>query len=77
MKIIKLIYIGEQFYELSKSLMSSIYTEDTHERYDWGFVNVALRNGDHVHIRPATDDELGKLIRGIKPISKPTLVQRK
>ena len=54
---VELIFIGDKFYSESKSIMSSIYTVDA-ERSDWGFVQVALRNGESVHIRPATKIEM-------------------
>lgn len=53
-----LIYVGEKYYEQSKSMMSSLYEEGTLERWDWGFVNVALRKGEPVNIRPATELEI-------------------
>jgi len=66
-KITKLIFIGDDFYNASRTMMSPIYAE-TGERYDWGFVNRDLQAGKKVHIRPATADELrkyqGKLIFG-------------
>ena len=55
--IMKLIYIGDKFYEESKSIMSPVYTEHE-ERSDWGFMQVALRNGEDVNIRQATSEEL-------------------
>lgn len=54
-----LIYIGEDFYWKSKTLMSSLYTEDG-RRSDWGFVSIALKNGDQVNIRQATEGEIAK-----------------
>lgn len=53
----ELIYIGDEFYKKSCSMMSSIYGVDG-SRQDWGFVNIALKNGQSVHIRPATPAEL-------------------
>jgi hypothetical protein len=53
----KLIYIGDKFYTESKSIMSPVYTEHG-ERSDWGFIQVALRNGGEVNIRQATSVEL-------------------
>lgn len=53
----KVVYIGERFYTESGSIMSSIYTEDG-ARTDWGFVNLALANGDEVHIRQASEVEI-------------------
>jgi hypothetical protein len=49
----KLIYIGYHFYHESRTYMSPIYTE-TGERSDWGFVQIALKNGENVEIRQAT-----------------------
>lgn len=56
---IKLIYIGDEFYFKSGTMMSSIYTEKG-QRSDWGFVNVALREGKNVSIRPATQVEMDR-----------------
>lgn len=53
----KLIYIGDHFYQESGTAMSPIYTEDG-QRSDWGFVQVALRKGESVSIRQATQQEL-------------------
>lgn len=50
--MIKLVFIGEDFYWKSKTIMSSIYTEDG-RRYDWGFVTIALKEGEEIHIRQA------------------------
>lgn len=55
-----LVYIGDKFYGESGSVMSPIYevTKDgIFERSDWGFVQVALRNGEEIHIRQATAPE--------------------
>ena len=52
----KLIYIGDHFYSESGSLMSPIYGEDG-SRSDWGKVQMALRQGDEVSIRQATQQE--------------------
>ena len=57
MEEVKLIFIGNKFYNKSGSVMSSIYTEHG-ERFDWGFVEVALEEGKEVHIRPASSVEL-------------------
>lgn len=53
----QLIYIGDHFYAESGTMMSPIYTEDG-RRMDWGFVQCALRDGQTVNIRPATQAEL-------------------
>jgi hypothetical protein len=55
-EIIPLIFIGDRFYHESKSVMSSIYTEDGF-RFDWGFVSIALEEGHKITIRPATTEE--------------------
>jgi hypothetical protein len=58
------VYIGEDFYHKSGTIMSSLYKilpkSDPLQyiRTDWGYVQVALRQGEEVHIRPATEDEL-------------------
>ncbi len=52
----ELIYIGEKFYFKSGTAMSSIY-DIFGNRQDWGKVQIALQNGESVHIRPATEDE--------------------
>jgi hypothetical protein len=57
-KEIQLFFIGDKFYSESRTVMSSIYVKDTFERYDWGFVNIALKEGYKVTITPATNDEL-------------------
>ena len=52
----RFIYIGDHFYRESGTVMSSIYYE-TGERSDWGFVQRALRDGEDVEIRQATQQE--------------------
>lgn len=54
-----LIYVGDHFYWESGTVMSSIYTEDG-SRSDWGGVQLALKNGETVHIRPATQNEIDR-----------------
>lgn len=52
----ELIYVGDDFYFETGTMMSPIY--DVHGcRQDWGKVQMALRNGESVHIRQATPDE--------------------
>jgi len=53
----ELIYIGENFYRKSSTIMSSIYDVEGF-RQDWGKVQIALQNGQSVHIRPATKKEM-------------------
>lgn len=55
-KHMKLIYIGDHFYHESGTMMSSIYGEDG-TRSDWGKVQVALRAGQPIEIRQATQQE--------------------
>ncbi len=54
--MIKLVFIGKDFYWKSKTVMSSIYTESG-DRYDWGFLQMALDEGHEVHIRQANKVE--------------------
>lgn len=49
--------------------MSSLYMEDG-SRSDWGKVYVALRNGEEVHIRQATDEELKLANEQLERINK-------
>jgi len=65
----ELIYIGDHFYHESKTMMSSIYTPGG-KRSDWGFVQVALRNGESVHIRPATPAEIEPYQRKLDAMKK-------
>ena len=53
----ELIYIGNKFYLESGTMMSPIYDVNGY-RQDWGKVQIALQNGESVHIRPATQSEL-------------------
>ena len=52
----RLIYIGDHFYHESGTMMSSIYGEDG-IRSDWGKVQIALRAGQSIEIRQATQQE--------------------
>lgn len=54
---VELFFIGDEFYFKSGTSMSSLYGVATKERWDWGFVSVALKDGREVHIRPATAEE--------------------
>lgn len=54
----KLFYIGDNFYWNSGTSMSSIYEINTGVRYDWGYVQRDLSNGQTVNIRPANKEEL-------------------
>ena len=63
----ELIFIGDHFYTESKTTMSCIY--DTQgNRQDWGSVNCALRHGESVSIRPATDAEIGRFERRLREV---------
>ena len=50
------VFIGDEFYDRSKTMMSPIYkiVADGYVKTDWGKVNVCLRAGESVAIRPAT-----------------------
>jgi len=71
MNELKLIYIGDEFYDKSGTIMSPLY-EETGERSDWGFVNVALRKGKTVIIRPANNQELSNANKALA-----TLLERR
>lgn len=55
-----LIFIGQEFYIKSRSIMSEIYeiSKDGLLRSDWGNIQIALMEGEEVHIRQANQDEL-------------------
>lgn len=55
--MIELVYIGQDFYSRSKTMMSSIY-KTTGERYDYGFLQRDLEAGAEIHIRQATGAEM-------------------
>jgi hypothetical protein len=57
MRTINLVYIGDDFYHKSRTMMSSIYTESG-ERFDWGFTSIALTQGNNITIRQATPTEM-------------------
>lgn len=65
MSAIQLVYYGQRFYAESGSSMSSVYTEDG-DRYDWGFMQIALEKGESVYIRQATDEEYGAMSRKLE-----------
>lgn len=67
--MLKLIYIGEEFYRESATMMSSIYTEDG-KRSDWGFVQAALKKGEDVNIRQASSVEMEYYKRKLKEFLK-------
>lgn len=50
-------------------MMSPIYHEDG-MRSDWGKVQCALRDGEEVHIRQATDAEVGRYERQLREMKK-------
>ena len=55
-----LIFIGQEFYVKSGSIMSEIYeiSKDGLLRSDWGNIQIALMEGEEVHIRQANQEEL-------------------
>ena len=69
MKTHELAFIGNEFYYESSTLMSSLIVIDANPgRWDWGRVSVALENGDAVHIRPATTQEISEAHKKLKTI---------
>lgn len=53
---LEIVYIGDDFYFETGTMMSSIYlkTKEGFERFDWGFVQCALSKRNTLTIRPAT-----------------------
>lgn len=52
----KLVWFGDWYYYHASTMLPVLVT-DNGERSDWGKVNVALRRGESVTIRPATRAE--------------------
>jgi len=62
-KVIEIVFIGNEYYSKSRTV-SSVYQVDdvgTLTRTDWGFIRKALANGEELHIRPATKEELKRM----------------
>lgn len=55
-----LIFIGDEFYNKSFTMMSSVYKKYSkhYSRSSWGEISIWLQNGDQIKIRPATASEL-------------------
>lgn len=72
----QVVYIGDQFYSQSGSVMSSVYEVRTvdgkkeYKRYDYGFLQSDLANGIRVNMRPATDKELGMFYKALERTKK-------
>jgi len=58
--MIEVVYIGDKFYGDSGTMMSSIYKKEgkKYTRFDWGFLQIALANGENVKIRQANRKEM-------------------
>jgi hypothetical protein len=59
--MVKLIYVGEKFYRKSGTRMGTLYEVDEDakwHRWDWGFVQGALKEGETITIVPADENEL-------------------
>ncbi|HUV81761.1 MAG TPA: hypothetical protein VMW53_01610 [archaeon] len=56
------IYIGQNFYHDSNTVMSSVYKIKAYgveyERADWGMISQYLAQGIEIYIRPAHDSEM-------------------
>ena len=54
------VFIGEDFYDKSGSMMASTYKIENGEliRFCWADIEGALGKGQTVNIRPATDSEM-------------------
>ena len=48
-------YFGDKYYDQSGTMMGVLYT-DKGERYDWGFLQRDVDNGEDVVVRKATTD---------------------
>jgi len=63
---IDLVFIGEDFYVKSHTLISSIYRQEKDgrlTRFDWGFLQLAIKQagkGTTIHAREATPEELAR-----------------
>ena len=64
----EIIYIGEDFYWKSKTMMSSIYMllGDEVVRCDWGKVGLMLARGEKLFMRKATEKEMEGFKRMLK-----------
>ena len=60
--MIEVVFIGSHFYWESGTMMSPIYLRKAKglTRYDWGKMQIALGQGEEVHIRQATPQEQAK-----------------
>lgn len=58
--MIEVVYIGDNFYRDSGTMMSPIYKKEgkKYMRFDWGFLQIALSKGENVKIRQATRKEM-------------------
>jgi len=58
--VIWVIFIGNNFYYESGTVMSSLYkiVSGGYERYDWGFAERDLADGKSIRIRPADEQEM-------------------
>jgi len=54
------IFIGNDFYRKSNTIMSSVYEikNGVLKRTDWGLIQTALEKGQTVNVRPANNDEM-------------------
>ena len=72
----QVVFIGDQFYRQSGSVMSSVYEVRTvngkkeYKRYDYGFLQCDLANGIRVNMRPATDKELGMFVKTLLKVKE-------
>lgn len=54
---VELFYLENDFETDSNGVMTSLYTVAEHGKYDWIWVECALKRGIEVRIRPATAEE--------------------
>ena len=61
-KMREIVFIGRSFYSQSQSMMSPIYEKlenGSYQRFDYGYLETGLEEGETFHIRQATAEELG------------------
>lgn len=70
-EVINVVFVGDRFYSESGTVMSSIYrvgADGSLSRFDWGLVTIALKQGHEVRIKPANDEQYGKLSRRLAEV---------
>jgi len=68
----EVVFIGNNFYQESATMMSSVYELKNGRFYrtDWGFIEIALENGNSVNIRPANEFEMETFLTKLEGLKK-------